>query len=370
MNRYKICVYAISKNQEQLADRWMDAVSEADLVIVTDTGSTDGTVKKLRKRGAVVYKEKISPWRFDAARNAALSHVPQDVDICVCADLDELFEPGWRQSLEVAWKPECTRARYLFTRSRTPDGTPIKQYPVEKIHRRHGFRWIRPVYELLEYSGTDEDKTVWIDGLSLNYDPDSSKPPFQILPLLELSVRENPQDDRAMFWLGREYMYRGKDDLCIETLKRHLTLPSAKWNEERSASMRFIARCYERKGDLKESRLWLFKAIAECLHVREPYLALAELGYKEGNWPMVYAIVKKGLSIGQKSGSYLVEPESWGFALYDHGAISAYRLGLYEESRNYAQKACELNPDEERLKSNLKLIEKKIDENSGKEVLS
>ncbi|WP_349773029.1 glycosyltransferase [Lacrimispora xylanisolvens] len=61
MNRYKICVYAISKNEEQFVDRWMDAVSEADEVIVTDTGSTDGTVEKLRARGGRLYMRKPFP---------------------------------------------------------------------------------------------------------------------------------------------------------------------------------------------------------------------------------------------------------------------------------------------------------------------
>ena len=362
MNPYKICVYAISKNEEQFVDRWMDTVGEADLVIVADTGSTDHTVERLRERGAIVYVESISPWRFDVARNVALSHVPEDADICISNDLDEVFEPGWRRKLESAWSPEYTRARYLFTWSYNPDGTPSKQYPMEKIHRRHDFRWVRPVHEVLEYYGADEDKTVGVNGLVLNHYPDLSKPRSQYLPLLELSVKENPQDDRAMFWLGREYMYHGKHDLCIETLEKHLSLPSAKWDEERSASMRFIARCYEAKGNLKESKAWLFRAMAACPDVREPYLSMAKVGYKEENWPLVNAMVKKGLSIVRKSGSYLVEPESWGFALYDYGAISTYHLGLYREARDYAVKACELNGTDERLKSNLKLIKKKLNE--------
>lgn len=368
MNQYKICVYAISKNEEQFVDRWMDAVSEADLVVVADTGSTDRTVEKLRNRGAVVYEENISPWRFDTARNIAMDHIPEEFDICVSNDMDEIFEPGWRQKLELAWHPEYTRARYLFAWSHNPDGSIQKQFPMEKIHRRHGFRWVHPVHEVLEYNGTDEDKTVWINGLVLHHYPDLSKPRSQYLPLLELSVKENPQDDRAVFWLGREYVYHGKYDLGISTLKRHLALPSAEWNEERSASMRFIAQCYEAKENKKEALVWLFRALAECPDVREPYLSLAKIGYKEGNWPMVYAVTEKGLSITHRSGSYLVQPESWGSALYDYGTISAYRLGLHEKAREYALKACELNPTDERLKANLALIEKKTEKPAESEV--
>lgn len=75
MNKYKICVYAICKNEEKFVDRWMEAVSEADMVVVTDTGSEDNTVEKLRNRGAIVYTEVINPWRFDVARNIAIDHI-------------------------------------------------------------------------------------------------------------------------------------------------------------------------------------------------------------------------------------------------------------------------------------------------------
>jgi len=49
-NKYKICVYAIFKNEEQFVDIWMDHVSDADLIYVTDTSSTDNTVKKINTK--------------------------------------------------------------------------------------------------------------------------------------------------------------------------------------------------------------------------------------------------------------------------------------------------------------------------------
>ncbi len=335
----------------------MDAVSEADMIVVTDTGSTDNTVKKLRERGAVVYTDIISPWRFDTARNSAMDHIPEDADICVSNDLDEIFEPGWRQRLEVAWEPRCTRARYLFTWSYNIDGTSSKQFVMEKIHRRHGFRWVHPVHEVLEYSGDDQDFSVWVNGMVLKHYPDSSKPRAQYLPLLELSLQENPQDDRTMFWLGREYFYHGKYNQCIDTLKRHLELPTAVWDEERCASMRFISRCYQANNDFADAQKWLFRAIAECPRVREPYLQMAQLGYLEENWPLVFLMTEKGSSITEKSGSYLMEPEAWGYGFYDLGAICTYRLGLFEKAYHYAKLACDMQPSDARLQKNLELIE-------------
>lgn len=362
MSNYKICVYAICKNEEQFVDRWMDAVSEADLVVVADTGSTDNTVKKLRDRGAVVYEEKIVPWRFDLARNVAMDHIPEDVDICVSNDMDEVFEPGWREKLEAVWTAKCTRARYMFTWSYHPDGTPNKQFTMEKVHHRKGFRWVHPVHEVLRYDGELADYTVYVPGMVLNHYPDNTKPRSQYLPLLELSAEENPDDDRGMFWLGREYMYYDKNDQSIETLKHYLTMPSAVWDEERSAAMRFISKGYEKKGDAQEAKRWLYQAIAECPRTREAYLAMAQFAYLKNDWPLVNWATGEALQINTKTGSYLLELKSWDYTLYDLAAISNYRLGNYGKSEEFALKACELSPDDERLKSNLRLIRHKKEE--------
>ena len=360
MGKYKVCVYAISKNEEKFVDRWMDAVCEADEVIVADTGSEDDTAERLRARGAKVYEEKISPWRFDTARNLALSHVPEDADICVSNDLDEVFEEGWRERLENSWTPECTRARYLFTWSYNHDGTPAKQYPMEKIHRRKDFKWVHAVHEVLDYTGSEPEKTVWVNGMVLNHYPDTSKPRSSYLPLLELAAQENPQDDRNMFWLGREYMYYGKYDQCIETLRKHLELPSALWDEERSASCRFIASAYKEKGDLGEARRWLYRSLGECPRTREPYMHMARLGYELKDWALVYCMVDNALRINEKSGSYLMEPDTWGYQLYDLGAIACYWLGMGDRAMEYSEKACSMEPNDERLRNNTELIRKRF----------
>ena len=360
MKQYKICVYAICKNEEQFVDRWMDAVSEADLVVVLDTGSTDQTAEKLRARGALVYEETISPWRFDTARNSAMDHIPEDVDICVSNDLDEVFEKGWRARLEAAWKPDITRARYLFTWSHKADGTPDKQFPMEKIHRRKDFRWVHPVHEVLRFGGSEPESIVWVNGMVLHHYPDVNKPRAQYLPLLELSAQENPEDDRTIFWLGREYMYYGKYDESIETLKRHLAMPTAGWDAERSASMRFIAKCYQGKGELKEAKRWLFRAIAECPGIREPYHQLARIGYLLNDWPLTFFMTEKALAITDKAGGYLLEPASWGYSLHDLAAIALYRLGLFQKAHEHARLACEMEPNNQRLKNNLVLIEEKL----------
>lgn len=348
----------------------MDSMGEADMIIVTDTGSEDATPQKLRERGAIVYVEEIKPWRFDIARNVSLEHIPQDIDICVCTDLDEVFEKGWRQCLERAWTDDAKTGKYLYNWSLKDDGTPYVQLYYSKIHARQGFQWNYPVHEWLCYTGSEPQVTVFIDGMVLNHHPDPSKSRSSYLPLLELAAKEDPEGDRVCYYLGREYMYAGQWDKCIAELKRHLLLPRAVWSEERCASMRWIAHSYYKKGDVQEACRWYFRAIAEAPHMRDAYIECAKMAYQQKDWPMVHFMVEEALKIKEKSRSYVNMGYSWDYTPNDLGAIACYWLGMYQRSLEHAKSALDLSPEDARLKSNLSLIENKLSEIDSKKTSS
>ena len=183
MTRPRICVYAIAKNEEQFVDRWMDSMSEADHIVVLDTGSTDGTAERLRRRGAEVTVEKIVPWRFDAARNRSLALVPENVDLCVCTDLDEVFRPGWRAALEKVWASDVAQISYRYTWSFTADGREGVVFWPEKIHSRRGWRWVHPVHEVLQWTGPGPaGGRVDPSGVHQDHKPDPKKKPAHNLP--------------------------------------------------------------------------------------------------------------------------------------------------------------------------------------------
>ena len=113
-----------------------------------------------------------------------------------------------------------------------------------------------------------------LPGVQLDHRADPQKSRSQYLPLLELAVAEEPENDRSAHYLGREYMFHGMWRKSIAQLQRHLTLKSARWADERAASMRYIARALEQKGNTAAARNWLLRAIAEAPHLREPYSCL------------------------------------------------------------------------------------------------
>lgn len=354
----KVCIYAICKNESQFVDRWMDSMQEADCVVVTDTGSTDDTVERLRHRGAQVYIETVSPWRFDKARNLALSHVPEDADICFSTDLDEVLEAGWRAKLEAAWMPGTTRAHYHYTWSFNADGTPGVTFMYDHIHGRHNTEWVNPVHECLRYIGKAPEQHIWCPEVKLMHYPDKTKSRSYYLPLLELAVAENPEDARNYHYLGREYMFTQQWEKSIPMLQKHLELAS--WKEERSASMRFIARGYKALGNAQEAKGWLYRAIAETPGLREPYTEMAKLFYDERNWAGIWHMVSEALNIKERS-AYINDPMCWDYTLYDLGSLGAYYIGLKEVSLEYANKALDMCPDDDRLKNNVALIEKALE---------
>ena len=311
----KICVYAICKNERQFVERWVRSMREADDVVALDTGSTDGTVEALRAQGVSVSEKVISPWRFDAARNESMKLIPADADVCVCTDLDEEFAPGWRAALEAQWRPGAQRGRYRYTWSFNPDGSEGTVLWPDKIHARSGYKWVYPVHEVLaREDGRSETaaEVVVLQGVQLNHHPDPKKSRAQYLPLLELSVLENPDDARTVHYLGREYMFHRQWRKCIEMLTLHLNMPGATWREERCASCRFIARAHVNLGERGDARAALFRAIAEAPWLREPYFEMARLLLNDGEFAGAAFMARQALAIQTHPEVYISEDAAWG----------------------------------------------------------
>ena len=360
MKKYKVCVYAICKNEEKFVDRFMDSVCVADKVFVLDTGSTDNTVEKLKERGAIVETKEIKPWRFDVARNISLDMVDDDTDICVCIDLDEVLVSGWRDKLEEIWNDKITRLRYNYIWSFDEYHNPEVNFYIEKIHSRKNYKWTHPVHEVLTYTG-EKEVFLTTDEITVEHYPDNKKSRSTYLPLLELSVKEDPDDDRNMHYLGREYMFYGKYNEAIDTLIKHLKLPRATWRDERCASMRFIARCYKYLGRYDEAIMWTDKAINEAPYLRDPYMERALIEYELNNWNKVEEYVNKALKIEKSTKSYINEVFSWNHTPYDLLSLAYYYKGDYNKSLENINKALELSPDDERLLANRELIKSKLD---------
>lgn len=352
----KICVYAICKNEEKFIKRWYNSIKEADGIYVLDTGSTDNSVNLLKSLGVNVYSKKITPWRFDKARNEALKLIPESFDICISLDLDEVLRPNWKEEIISIWKNNTDRLRYVYNWL-IENNKPKITFYADKIHKRKGFTWVNIVHEVLKCDHIE--KEIYTDKVIIDHYPDNKKSRSSYLPLLELSVKEDPTNDRNMHYLGREYMYYKKYNEAITTLKKHLNLKSATWKDERCASMRFIARCYKCLDKYDDAKKWLEKACEEAPYLRDPFTDSAIYYYELENYQKASMFAKKALEIKDNPKTYINEIYSYDETLYDLLSLSEFFLGNITSAIDYAKKGLEINPNNKRIKHNLKIFTKK-----------
>lgn len=348
----KVVVYTIALNEAQFVERWAQSAAEADYLVVADTGSTDGTVEKLRAAGVIVHNIAVKPWRFDHARNASLALLPADADVCIPLDMDEILMPGWRQALEEAWSPETTRLRYTYIWNWDKNGKPKTHFVGEKIHHRHGYVWKYPAHETIYRQIDTQEKIVYCEALRIHHHADDSKSRGQYLDLLALAAREDPHSDRCAHYYGRELMFRRDYDAAIKELQRHLALPSATWKAERAASMRFIAHCYKRTDRMTEARSALLQACAEAPLARESWHDLAKFCLEQKDWAGGVWAAQRTLEITHMPRDHTRDAVAWGIGPYDVGSICAYYNRQPELAREWLNKALELEPENPRLIKN------------------
>lgn len=346
----KVAVYAICLNERSFVERFMSTASEADYVVVADTGSTDGTQAALRSEGALVHEISIKPWRFDDARNAALALVPSDADVCVVVDMDEVLDEGWCESLKANWTPSATRGFYHYVWSHNPDGSAAVSFMADRVHARHGFRWVHPCHEVLVADRTEEHHVQL--GYTLHHWADDSKPRSQYLPLLELAAKERPDDPRTSHYLGREFMFRQMWDDAERELLRHLTLPQSTWKPERAASMRYLSRCHAARGNEQQRLFFARSAALECPEVREGWVEWAQVCHELHRWQDCLDACERALAIAERPPVYTSEPWAWGALPFDLASVAAWNLGDVVRALDFAETAAELAPHDERIGAN------------------
>lgn len=362
---YKICVYAIAKNEIKFINRWYESMKEADYICVLDTGSTDGTYEKLQQLNIITKQKKYNKFRFDVARNESMKLIPKDTTICVCVDLDEIFEAGWSQILKENWTDSTIRASYRYTWNFDKEGNEGIVFMLDKAHKKDEFIWTYPVHEILTRINNKPYNTISLPNIQLNHHADNTKSRSNYLPLLELSVKENPTNDRNMHYLGREYLFHNEYNKAIKTLKKHLSLPTAIWDVERSASLRYIAHCYKMKNQLNKYEEYLILSIIECNYVRESYFELGKYYYEKNNFVKAAFIFNEMFKIQNRYLNYMSSPVCWDYLPYDYLSICYYQLKDYKKAILAVNEAIKLK-NNKRLIDNKNYFIKKLNENQIK----
>lgn len=347
----KICVYAIALNEAKFIDRFYQSAKDADLVLLADTGSTDGTRERAQALGITTYDITVKPWRFDTARNIALGLIPADIDICISLDVDEVLMPDWREEIERVWTEKTTRLQYRY------DWGKGHIFNATKIHSRQGYVWQSICHEMIFPDPRHQEVWALTDFLLIKHLPDDTKSRSNYLPQLQANTQEQPYNARNAYYYGRELYFNADYAGAIAEFNRYLSLPTATWYHERSAARRYIARSYEGLGNIESALLSAEKAHNEAKNLREPLVLMAKLHEKQGNWPGVFDAATRALAITANEankGHFTNEAEAWGAEPYDLAARAAYWTNNLDQARYYGDRALALDPTNPRLIDNLK----------------
>jgi len=339
----KIAIYALAKNESANVARWEASCREADVRVVTDTGSTDDTVALLKAAGATVRHGHVVPWRWDDAHNLSLHHVPADVDVAIRLDLDESFQPGWREALERAWAEGTTRLHYPYHWS------PDVRFYGDRIHRRAGHRWQGATHEgLVCWDG--EEKVVRTDEVVILHHREPGKTHKSDLTLLRQACRENPTDTRMHWYFARELDYAG-DEAAAEAYERYLQMPGGS-PHERAHACRRLARMRTENADR-----FNLAAMFNSPHEPEVYASLAGRA-----WSMQDAVGalywgRRAIACADANRNHASEPWAYSAVPAAIACSAAHALGLYDEAIQYAREAAKREPDDPTNAANLKALE-------------
>lgn len=240
-NPVSVAAALIVKDEEYFLPGCIESLQgRVDQIVIVDTGSTDGSVGIAAGAGALLLRH---PWQqdFSAARNCGLDAVSCDWVLYIDAD-ERLTLPGGGMlgdyideaaiAATVRFRPKSGYTRYREPRLFRND--PRLRFE-GKIHETI-------VPKLREIGAKDGlpivNSKVELD--HLGYDGDQSHKHARNLPLLEASVRNDP--DRIYYWyhLAETLAALGRQQEALEACARGLASAERDLSEKQRAEASMI----------------------------------------------------------------------------------------------------------------------------------
>ncbi len=279
----------IVKNEEAVLERCLESVKTADEIVVCDTGSTDNTVAIARQFTDKVYTDYKWEDHFAKARNHAKSKSTTDWILSIDADeviLDfegarRMAERG-RLAVDIHLWAEDNRQHHWFPRLFRN----IPQVWWESAAHNHLNAYGE---HLCRHVQTDPVFGEVCGGVNIvyGYSPAHRLDPDRTLRILEKDLRDNPTHLRSMFYLSREYFYRGRYMECIGVLAPYVDNPGSRFMAEKAEAFMMMSRAFWALGkpdaarDACASALMLNANFKEaCLHMA----AMAGDGSENRRW--------------------------------------------------------------------------------------
>lgn len=322
----KISIYSICKNEIKFVDRFISGVCKADEIIICDTGSDDGTYEKLIDYSKIypniiIKKIYVTPWRFDTAKNTALSLVSADSDYCLSLDFDEIIDQEFILNLK---NNINTDKDYYHVRFNTiwdwefGDSSQIKEAWIERLHTRWNYRWTLPIHEKLTYTGPNKtENDGWLD-FTFYQKPDINKV-REYISKFELSLKEEPNNWKTYCFYAIELAAKRKNVKALDLLKEALKIEDADKAYIHSLISNILENPLDKINELKNALIYFPQ--------REYYVYISRLYYginDINNAILYYEFAKEATTIIT---GYKYDITCWNESFNNYGELIYSRKG-------------------------------------------
>lgn len=335
-----VTLFMIVKNESRIIERCLTALkSHVDFIVISDTGSTDDTVKKIENfltthniRGKVYHDE----WRnfgynrtksfqnmqhfleeekIDASRNYGLT---VDADMCL-----HILNPNYRQTLSAshAWqvKQKSPNLEYWNSRLFRSD------LPFECIGVTH------------EYWGCNQVQGVGQQNHDLIIedvgDGGSKADKFERdIRLLSKGLEDDPKNERYMFYLANSYKDSQNYEEAIKWYKKRIE--SGSWYEEVYISWCNLGSCYEKLNKPEHAIEAWIQAFNQLPKRSESLYKIAKHYRLSGKNHASLLYVRQGLKIPFPQDLVLfLETNVYKFLFIEELSIIAFYTGMKRAGR-------------------------------------
>ena len=352
----------IVRNEEQTLPKLLKSLEGVKDIVIVDTGSTDKTVDVATKAGCRVVKtgdrfqveattKNIEDFKklfgyessfkagekyfhFANARNYAASLTKNDW--VFQPDADEEMSWDLEKVREVIQNEDHLCYRFLYA-----PGLELEQ---SKFYRKSKLRWEKWVHEVLQViPGQEVKPPKWVDFIRhSHFQQEKETRRGQYLAGLELSVLENPEDDRNIYYLSREYFYNEEFDKSIKLFDKAIALNT--WLPERNQAYVYQGLAYKGKKEWDKAIECFHKAMIAFDERREPFWELATLYEEQGQFNRALVYYMAALAIPFKPQGYLNHTILYGWKIPDKIAYLSDKLGNKEQAKRYWLEAIKYNP--------------------------
>lgn len=361
-----ISLCMIVKNEEEHLPNALNSVKNAvDEIIIVDTGSTDNTVEIAKSFGAKVY---FYEWNddFASARNEALKHATCDWILSMDAD-DEMNVNDLLRLKEYLRETDALGFSIPIFSEIVDTSLNIKNtsvnYLVRIFKNDPRIKFSRRIHEFVDQSIFDIGGKIeridipvfhrgYTDQNTLNKKLERNR------RLVELALKENPQDHTLWVYLGKTYCILNDLEKAEECYRRAIRLVEGK--ENRYVTLFFLQSAYVDLAlllskDRMEEALELFnKAIKIDPNFPDTYYYIGMAYYNKGMFKEAYESFKKVFQVDVNKSLFSISHLGIrGELTLTMLQATALQLGMVKDAIEYGNRVLEINPNNAPVLNNM-----------------